>query len=39
LHEEDRFNHQPQVRGGIRAEECGKILSEFFGELRTRKVG
>lgn len=39
LHEEDRFNHRPQVQGGIKAEECGKILSDFFEELRIRKVG
>jgi tRNA(adenine34) deaminase len=37
LHEEDRFNHRPQVTGGIRSEECGKILSEFFEELRDGK--
>jgi tRNA(adenine34) deaminase len=37
LHQETRFNHHPRVQGGIRAEECGKILSEFFGELRNRK--
>jgi tRNA(adenine34) deaminase len=39
LHQETRFNHHPRVQGGIRAAECGKILSEFFGELRNKKVG
>jgi tRNA(adenine34) deaminase len=39
LHQETRFNHRVQVQGGIRAAECGKILSEFFGELRSRKAG
>ena len=37
LHEEDRFNHQPDVISGILGEECGGILSEFFQELREGK--
>ncbi len=28
------FNHKPLVRGGILAEECGRLLTEFFGKLR-----
>ncbi|HKY64386.1 MAG TPA: tRNA adenosine(34) deaminase TadA [bacterium] len=37
LHEERRFNHRPQVEGGILAEECGKVLSDFFLGLRKEK--
>jgi tRNA(adenine34) deaminase len=29
-----RLNHRPQVLGGVRAEECGLLLQEFF---RTRR--
>ena len=25
-----RLNHRPEVRGGVLAEECGSLLSEFF---------
>lgn len=25
-----RLNHRPEVRGGIRADECGAVLQEFF---------
>ena len=28
------FNHHPQVETGIREEECGKLLTEFFQNLR-----
>lgn len=34
LHEETRFNHHPEVSGGILAEECGGVLSDFFAGLR-----
>jgi tRNA(adenine34) deaminase len=37
LHEERRFNHRPEVEGGVLAEECGKILSDFFLRLRRGK--
>ena len=37
LHEEGRFNHRPEVEGGILAEECGKMLSDFFQGLRREK--
>lgn len=37
LHETPRFNHHPQVQGGILAEPCGKILSDFFAGLRKGK--
>ena len=32
--EDTRFNHQTFVQGGILAEECGKMLSDFFREIR-----
>lgn len=25
-----KLNHTPEVRGGVRAEECGDLLTEFF---------
>lgn len=28
------YNHKPEIYGGICEEECKKILSEFFGDLR-----
>ena len=31
------YNHKPNVEGGILKEECSKILSEFFKELRNSK--
>ncbi|MCL2501185.1 MAG: tRNA adenosine(34) deaminase TadA [Defluviitaleaceae bacterium] len=31
---EPRFNHQPQVIGGILAEECGALMSKFFTRFR-----
>jgi tRNA(adenine34) deaminase len=31
------FNHQPEVRGGILAELCEKVLKEFFEKLRSSK--
>lgn len=34
LHQEGRFNHRPHVEGGILAEECGGLLSNFFAKLR-----
>ena len=37
LFEEGMFNHDVEVEGGIRCEECGSILSEFFKDLRERK--
>ena len=29
-----KLNHRPEVRGGIREEECALVLAEFFGERR-----
>ena len=32
-----RLNHQPQVIGGVLADECGEILTEFFRAKRLQK--
>jgi tRNA(adenine34) deaminase len=32
---ERRLNHHTTVVGGVRADECGKLLSEFFSGLRS----
>ncbi|MBF8808432.1 MAG: tRNA adenosine(34) deaminase TadA [Enterococcus lacertideformus] len=37
LLEDERFNHQAYVLGGILEEECRQILTDFFRELRSRK--
>lgn len=29
-----RLNHQPEVRGGVMANECGALLADFFAERR-----
>ena len=29
-----RWNHVPEVRGGVLAEECGRVLTEFFEARR-----
>jgi len=34
LLEDDRLNHQVEVFEGMLAEECSKILTEFFREIR-----
>ena len=34
---EDGFNHQAQVHIGVLEEECSRMLSEFFRELRRKK--
>ena len=31
---DSRLNHRAEVRGGVRAEECAQVLSQFFAELR-----
>lgn len=36
LLQDERFNHQAYVEGGIMAEETGEILSDFFRNLRLR---
>ncbi|MDO4811194.1 MAG: nucleoside deaminase [Eubacteriales bacterium] len=30
----EHFPHQPQLVGGLMAEECGSVLSDFFRKLR-----
>ncbi|MDV7746223.1 tRNA adenosine(34) deaminase TadA [Enterococcus mundtii] len=37
LLEDERFNHQAEVEGGILEEECGELLSVFFRNLRAKK--
>lgn len=37
LLEMDGFNHKVQVTRGILEEECSRMLSDFFKELRTKK--
>jgi tRNA(adenine34) deaminase len=32
---ESRLNHHTTVTGGVRAEECGRLLSEFFAARRS----
>ncbi len=34
-----RLNHRLEVVGGVLAEECGRLLSSFFEELRGRSRG
>jgi tRNA(adenine34) deaminase len=34
----DRMNHQPEIKGGVLADECGKILSDFFLNKRKPKT-
>jgi tRNA(adenine34) deaminase len=31
---EPRLNHRPEVAGGLLAEECGALISEFFASRR-----
>jgi tRNA(adenine34) deaminase len=31
-----RLNHRPEVVGGVRAQECGALLRDFFGHQRMR---
>ncbi len=37
LADDERFNHQPQVREGILQQECSFQLSDFFRRLREQK--
>ena len=32
-----QFNHQVEIEQGIMEEECSKMLSDFFRELREKK--
>jgi len=38
LCEDSRLNHQPDVTGGVLADECARILSGFFARLRKKKL-
>jgi tRNA(adenine34) deaminase len=37
LFAEERLNHHAQVSGGVLAEECGLMLSNFFAMRRAQK--
>lgn len=37
LLEDDRFNHQSQVVGGVMEDECGELLRDFFRRLRLKQ--
>lgn len=34
LFAQEKLNHQTELNGGVMAEECGKLLKEFFTERR-----
>jgi tRNA(adenine34) deaminase len=36
LFAEERLNHHAEIAGGVRAEECGALLSSFFAARRQR---
>ncbi|MFZ5877471.1 MAG: tRNA adenosine(34) deaminase TadA [Nitrospirota bacterium] len=36
LFEAGRFNHRPEIVGGVMAEACGRVLTEFFEGRRKR---
>lgn len=38
LFTEQRLNHHTEVIGGVRAEECGSLLSAFFAARRNRTM-
>lgn len=37
LLDDERFNHQSEVVGGVLENQCGELLSQFFRDLRQRK--
>jgi tRNA(adenine34) deaminase len=37
LLQDQRFNHQVDITKGVEEEACGRLLSEFFKEIRQRK--
>jgi len=39
LFAEARLNHHASVRGGVLAEECGALLSDFFAARRGKAKG
>jgi tRNA(adenine34) deaminase len=34
LFEQDKLNHHTETVGGVLADECGKLLKDFFAERR-----
>ena len=38
LFESEQLNHHAIVRGGVRAEECGALLQDFFAARRVKKA-
>ncbi len=34
----ERLNHHTQIEGGVLADECGRLLSDFFANRRVRKA-
>jgi len=34
LHHDDRLNHSYEAAGGVRADECGQLLKDFFAARR-----
>ncbi len=38
LVEDERLNHRLEVRAGVLADECGKLLTDFFVRLRDRRA-
>jgi len=34
LHDDDRLNHSYEAVGGVRADECGQLLKDFFAARR-----
>jgi tRNA(adenine34) deaminase len=37
LLQDERFNHQSEVTSGVLEEECGRLLSDFFRQLREKR--
>ncbi|WP_067840337.1 tRNA adenosine(34) deaminase TadA [Amphibacillus sediminis] len=37
LLQDDRFNHQVEIQGGVLEEACSQILTDFFKKLRQQK--
>jgi tRNA(adenine34) deaminase len=37
LFSETRLNHHARIHGGVLAEECGKVLSDFFSARRAQQ--
>ncbi|WP_062350931.1 tRNA adenosine(34) deaminase TadA [Bacillus kwashiorkori] len=37
LLQDNRFNHQCEVKSGVLEEECGQLLTSFFQDIRKRK--